>query len=177
MGMIMQINGDIQISTKTKVCPSMALDVWYVKKIRWHQIIYHQVCNPSYPRPQLNQIHISKDISQKKKHRTSKYKKVWAWLNGLKEALLGDHDKITNRSSSRCVSCKWRWSCNSMKIYKSQSKGKYAPVWHQMYGRSKKLDNIRSSIIKCAIPIIHIHNWIGFKHHTGISQKKNHDGI
>ena len=67
--------------------------------------------------------------------RTSKYQKVWAWLNGLKEAPLRDHDKLTNRSSSRCVSRKWKWSCNSMKIYKSQPKGKYATVWHQMFGR------------------------------------------
>ena len=78
-----------------------------------------------------------RSVSQKKKHMTSKYQKVWAWLNDLKEAPLGDHDKITNRSSSRCVSHKWRWSYNSMKIYKSQPKGKYSPVWHQMYGRLK----------------------------------------
>ena len=69
--------------------------------------------------------------------RTSKYKKVWAWLNGLREAPLGDNDKITNRSSSRCVSRKWVWSCKSMEVYKSQPKQKYAPMWHQMYSRSK----------------------------------------
>ena len=109
--------------------------------------------------------------------RTSKYKKVWAGLNDLKEAPLGDHDKLTNRSSSRCVSRKWIWSCNSMKIYKSQPKGKYALVWHQMYGRSKESNDIRSSIIKCAISIIHIHNWIGSIHQRNVSQKKKHDDI
>ena len=38
------------------------------RQIKWHQIIHHQVCNLSHPCPQLNQIHISKGISQKKKH-------------------------------------------------------------------------------------------------------------
>ena len=32
MGMIMQINVDLQISTEMEICPSMALDVWQVKK-------------------------------------------------------------------------------------------------------------------------------------------------
>ena len=41
----------------------------------------------------------------------------------------------------------------------------------------KKLDNIGSSIIKCAILVIHIYNWIGSKHRRGISQKKKHDDI
>ena len=106
---------------------------------------------------------------RRKSMETSKYQKVWAWLNGPKEAPLGDHDKLTNRSSSQCVSRKWRWLWNSMKIYKSQPKGKYAPVWHQMYGRQKKSNNIRSSIIKCAISIIHIHNWIRSKHQRDVS--------
>ena len=30
------------------------------QKIRWHQIIHHQVCNPNHPCPQLNRIHRSK---------------------------------------------------------------------------------------------------------------------
>ena len=30
------------------------------QKIKWHQIIYHQACNPSHPCPQLNQINRSK---------------------------------------------------------------------------------------------------------------------
>ena len=68
---------------------------------------------------------------------TSKCRKMWVWLNGPRKALLGDHDKITNRSSSRSVCCKWGWSCKSMEIYKSQPKRKYAPMRHQMYGRSK----------------------------------------
>ena len=42
-----------------------------------------------------------------------------AWLNGSLRAPLEDHNKITNGSSSRCVSHKWRWSCDSMKICKS----------------------------------------------------------
>ena len=110
---------------------------------------------------------------KRKSMMASKYQKVWAWLNGPKKAPLGNHDKITNSASSR----KWRWSCNSMKIYKSQLKWKYALVRHHMYGRSKKSENIGSSIIKCPIPIIYIHNWIRSKHHRGISQKKKHDGI
>ena len=32
MGMIMQINVDLQISTEMEICPSMALNVWQVKK-------------------------------------------------------------------------------------------------------------------------------------------------
>ena len=103
----------------------------------------------------------------------SKYQKVWAWLNGPKKAPLGNHDKITNSASSRCVSRKWRWSCNSMKIYKSQLKWKYALVRHHMYGRSKKWENIGSSIIKCPIPIIYIHNWIRSKHHEASPRRKS----
>ena len=30
------------------------------RKIRWHQIIHHQVCNPSHPCSQLNRINRSK---------------------------------------------------------------------------------------------------------------------
>ena len=44
-----------------------------------------------------------------------------------------DNDRLSTQHASR----EWWGSCDSMKIYKSQSKKKYAPAWHQMYGRSK----------------------------------------
>ena len=70
-----------------------------------------------------NESTYQKASLRRRSMRISKYQKVWAWLNGPRKAPLGDHDKITNRLSSRCVSHKWRWSCNSMKIYKSQRNG------------------------------------------------------
>ena len=109
------------------------------QKIRWHQIIHHQVCNPNHPCPQLNQINRSKKHLPKGEawwHPNTE--KVWVWLNGLRDAPMGDHNKIENKSSSRRVSPKWGQACNSMKICKSQSKRKYAPIWNQMYYRSKK---------------------------------------
>ena len=46
-----------------------------------------------------------------------------------------------------------------------------------MVDEKKKLDNIGSSIIKCAIPIIYIHNLIRSKHQRDVSQKNKHDDI
>ena len=108
------------------------------QKIRQHWIIRHQMCNLNHPYPQLNLVQqIKEAYPRRRSMMTSKCWKVWVWLNGSRKAPLGDHDKITNRSSSRRVSCKWGWSCKSMEIYKSQQKWKYALVWHHMYGRSK----------------------------------------
>ena len=48
--------------------PQYGIKCMVGQKIKWHQIIHHQVCNPSHPNPQLYQTHISKGVSQKKKH-------------------------------------------------------------------------------------------------------------
>ena len=53
---------------------------------------------------------------------TSECREMRAWLNGSLRAPLEDHNKITNGSLSRCVSHKWRRSCDSMKICKSYPK-------------------------------------------------------
>ena len=107
------------------------------QKIRWHQIIHHQVCNPSRPCPQLNRINISKKRFPEEE--------TWWYLNAekceltrwLKRDSTGGSWQDNNRLSTWNVSREWWRSCDSMKIYKSQSKGKYALVWQQMYGRSK----------------------------------------
>ena len=51
-------------------------------------------------------------------------KEKWMWvclLNDSREASLGNHDKIIkNRPLARHAYRNWGWSCESMKIYKSQ---------------------------------------------------------
>ena len=97
-----------------------------------------------------------KEASPKRRNiMTSKCRNVWVWLNGSREAPLGDHDKIACWSSSQHVSHKWGWTCKSMEIYKSQPKWKYAPIWHQMHGRSKNrtTSNHPSSNVQSRSPI------------------------
>ena len=80
---------------------------------------------------------IKKAYPRRRNMMTIKCRKMWVWLDGFRETLLGDHDKITNKSSSWRVSCRWEWSCNSMKICKSQLKWKYAPIWNQIWNKLK----------------------------------------
>ena len=55
----------------------------------------------------------------------------------LKKGSIGESRQNEVKSSARWVSRNWGWPCKSMKIYKSQSKRKYGPVWHQMCDRSE----------------------------------------
>ena len=55
----MQINGDLQ-SHQNENIPQYDIKCVVGQKIIWHQITHHQVCNPSHPCHQLNQIHRSK---------------------------------------------------------------------------------------------------------------------
>ena len=63
----MQINGDLNLNQNGNM-PQYGIRCVVGRKIRWYQIIHHQVCNPSHLCPQLNWIYISKDVSQKKKY-------------------------------------------------------------------------------------------------------------
>ena len=72
-----------------------------------------------------------RNVSQKEKHDDIQMLKSVSLTEWLKRDSLEDHDKITNRSLSRRISCKWGWLGKSMEIYKSQPKRKYAPVWHK----------------------------------------------
>ena len=56
-------------------------------------------------------------------------------------------------------------------------KRKYAPVRHQMCDMSEKSSDLKSSIIKHAILVIHVHNWIIPIDPRGISRKEKHDDI
>ena len=40
-----------------------------------------------------------------------------------------------------------------------------------------KSDNLKSFVIKYAILVIHIHNWIELKYQRWVSQNKKHDDI
>ena len=71
------------------------------QKIKWYQIIHHQVCNPSHPCPQLNRVNRSRMcLLEWEAWWHPNAEKVWVWLNGSREIPLGDHNKIANRSLS-----------------------------------------------------------------------------
>ena len=120
---------------------------------RKYALVWHQMCGRSENQMAPNHPSLSvkfwssmsatesdqqiKEASPRRRNMmTSKCRKGWVWLNGSREASMGDLDKITNRSLSQRVSRKWEWTCKAMEIYKSKPKWKYALVWHQIHGRS-----------------------------------------
>ena len=117
--------------------------------------------------PRLKKTHLKRGSMM-----TSKCWKVRVRMNDSRKAPLEDHDKITNRSSSRRVSRRRRWSCDSMKIYNSQPKQKYGPIWHRCMVERKSGD-MKSSIITCVISVTQNEP----KRQGNVSQNKKHDGI
>ena len=82
MGMIMQINDDLQISTKTEICPSMASDVWVRKLDGIKSSITKSVILIIHVRSGIGSIN-QRCVSQKKKHddiQTPKSVGLTEWL-------------------------------------------------------------------------------------------------
>ena len=51
------------------------------------------------------------------------------------------------------------------------------PQYGTRYMVGQKLGDVKSSIVKCVIPIIQIHNWIRLTDQKGVSQKGKYDDI
>ena len=51
------------------------------------------------------------------------------------------------------------------------------PQYGTRYMVGQKLGDVKSSIVKCVIPIIQIHNWIKLTDQKGIPQKGKYDDI
>ena len=121
-------------------------------------------------------LNIKKVSLRRRNMMTSKCRKGWVWLNGSREASMGDLDKITNRSSSQRVSRKWEWTCKSMEIYKSKPKWKYALVWHQMHGRSnnRTISNHPSSNVQSRSSIFTIESNPHIKRRLSKEEARGH---
>ena len=151
---------------KGQICPSMPSNVWQVGKIKWHQIINHQLCNPGHPNPLLNHTHISKMYLSNEE--------VWWHLSAEKcgPSWMAPRMlhwriiiKIVNRSSSRRAShiAPWRF------ITLIQNRN--MPQYDTRCMIGQKSGDMKSSIIKCAISVIQIKP----KHLWNVSQNNKHD--
>ena len=88
------------------------------------------------------------------------YQKVWAWRNDSRKAHMENQDKMKLNHQLGAYLVTRDDHANQWGSTNLNQKRKYAPVWHQMCDRSEKSSDLKSSIIKHAILVIHVHNWI-----------------
>ena len=93
------------------------------------------------------------------------------WMTQVR--LLGVSGQNEIKSSIWRVSHNQGWSCKSVGDLQILTKMRnYAPVWHRMCDKSKRSNDIKSSINKYVILVIWIHNWIRPIDQRGVSQKE-----
>ena len=100
------------------------------------------------------------------------YQKVWAQLKDSRAAPQSIRTQW-NRNHQPDVYLKTDGDhANQWRIYKSRPKwGIYPSVASKMW-RVKKSNELKSSIIECAIQVIHVYNWIRPIDQRGISRKE-----
>ena len=102
---------------------------------------------------------------------------VWAWLNDSRKAPSENQEKMKSSHPPNVYLAIGDENVNPQRSTNLDQNGKYAPVWHRMCDRSKRSNDIKSSISKYVILVVWIHNWIIPTYPRCTSWMEKHDGI